>query len=202
MVELTEVSVTETVVLKEGPASDDPLISALNDLQEDDDDSDYVDEPHDESSDDESIPSDQDDLAQELEDLADDEEDEYEDETLLERITALADIIPPTTRRKITSSVKGLTSNVWGATKWVGSAAWVVATGAMLVVLPVALELEREQFVFQQEAQMRQQQQQAQQMAGGVPGAAPPKSPAFPQSRLKTLLSCHIAIVYMMHIVR
>ncbi|KND04803.1 uncharacterized protein SPPG_00505 [Spizellomyces punctatus DAOM BR117] len=149
MVELTEVH-TETHVL----ATEDALIATL---EEDDNDSQYEDEDGDEllSEDD-------------IEDLEIDDEDDIQDESLLERISALVDVVPPSTRRSIVRSVKNVTSATWGAAQWVGSAAWVLATAAMLVGLPVALELEREQFVFQQEAQVRAQQQQAQQASGKV----------------------------------
>ncbi|KAI8826265.1 mitochondrial import receptor subunit Tom22-domain-containing protein [Fimicolochytrium jonesii] len=124
----------------------------------------------------------------------DDDEDEFEEdedlarESLLERISALRDVIPPTTRVRVVKTVTRAVEATWGAAQWVGSAAWVVSTAVMLVGLPVALELEREQFVFQQEAQMRVQQQQAQQMVqpglGGLPGGAPPQIPGLPAPKV------------------
>jgi import receptor subunit TOM22 len=45
-----------------------------------------------------------------------------------------------------------------------GNVAWVLATTALMLAVPVALEVEREGFVIQQETQQRTQQQQAQQV--------------------------------------
>lgn len=156
MVELTEVEIAAEAVLTH-PVTDDPLLEAL---QEDDGDSEYEDDEEDDGLS-------ENDIAERfgLDDDEDEEDDdEEEEESLLERLSALVDVVPPTTRRSISRTVKNAASAAWGTAQWVGSAAWVVATAAMLVGLPVALELEREQFVFQQEAQMRAQQQQAQQV--------------------------------------
>ncbi len=72
-------------------------------------------------------------------------------ETFAERVAALKDIIPPTTRLAIADtfdSVYGWTA--WGANK-AGSAAWVVTTSALLVGLPLMLSIEGEAALVQQE---------------------------------------------------
>ncbi|KAJ3019810.1 hexokinase A [Thoreauomyces humboldtii] len=171
--------VTETTTVLEIPTSN-PFPASI--LQEDDGDSEYEDE-HDDEQERDAYQSDASDLLSEYEDDDGDDSDLLE-ESLLERIQALRDVIPPATRASVARGVTSVTSGTWTAVQWVGSAAWVFATAAMLVALPVALELEREQFVFQQEAQMRAQQQQAQQMVqpglGGIPGGIPGGQPQLP----------------------
>ncbi|KAI9103193.1 mitochondrial import receptor subunit Tom22-domain-containing protein [Phlyctochytrium arcticum] len=170
MVELAELAELEAEIQGAADAEEELITS----LEEDDSDSQYEDEEEDALIVTKGLDNDFG-----FDDDDEEEEDDLVDESLLERISALVDVIPPTTRQRVVSSVKNVVRTTWTAAEWAGSAAWVVATAAMLVGLPVALELEREQFVFQQEAQMRAQQQQAQQMVQpgmgvpGVPGAPP-----------------------------
>ncbi|KAJ3114090.1 hypothetical protein HK100_001768 [Physocladia obscura] len=99
-------------------------------------------------------------------------ESEFGDETLGERLWALVDIVPPTVRVGVAAAA----SRGVGAAVRVGvaggKALWVVATAALLVLMPVALELERESFAVQQENLQRVQAQQAQQLQAEV--VAPP----------------------------
>ncbi|RKO84276.1 mitochondrial outer membrane translocase complex, subunit Tom22, partial [Blyttiomyces helicus] len=110
------------------------------------------------------------DVSSEDEDLSeddlsdDDEDDNIDEESLLDRFRALADVVPPTTRASIVSTVTQLAAWPWAVAKFAGSAAWVIATGATLVLLPVAFEMEKEVAILQQDAQARMQQQQAQQV--------------------------------------
>jgi import receptor subunit TOM22 len=84
-----------------------------------------------------------------------------EEESLLERIGALVDIVPPTTRQRIANAVGNTVSFGFGLGKTVGSGLWILCTGALLVVLPVSLELERDAMAIQQEFQQRGVQQEA-----------------------------------------
>lgn len=72
-------------------------------------------------------------------------------ETLAERIAALKDIIPPTTRLAISDTV----DSIYGWTAWTahkaGGAAWIVTTSALLVGLPLMLSIEGEAALVQQE---------------------------------------------------
>ncbi|KAJ3272389.1 mitochondrial import receptor protein [Terramyces sp. JEL0728] len=87
-------------------------------------------------------------------DQEEDSDDDYlEEESLLERLAALVDIIPPTTRAKVSNAVSNSVSFGFGLGKLAGSGLWVLTTAALLVFLPVGLELEREQVAFQQEQQ-------------------------------------------------
>ncbi|CAO3612911.1 unnamed protein product [Cunninghamella blakesleeana] len=116
-------------------------------------------------------------------DYSDDEDfDDDEDESILDRIAALKDIIPLKTRNNISSGVQTITS--WGKTgaTFVGKSAWVVTTSMLLLVLPLALEIEKEQALVAYEQEAMQQQQGAQQMMGGFPGQ-PGQFPGQPQSQ-------------------
>jgi mitochondrial import receptor subunit TOM22 len=115
---------------------------------EDDDEDDDEEEEEDEEDDDED----------------DEEEEEFASETLFQRIAALQDIIRPTTRVRIYKTVSSTVSSTLSALQAGGKLGWIVATSALLVVLPVALEVERETFALQQENAQRVQQMQAQQV--------------------------------------
>jgi import receptor subunit TOM22 len=98
-------------------------------------------------------------------DYSDDEDfDDDEDESVLDRIAALKDIIPLKTRNRISSSVNSVTS--WGKTgaTFVGKSAWVLTTSMLLLVLPLALEIEKEQALVAYEQEAMQQQGAAQQV--------------------------------------
>lgn len=72
-------------------------------------------------------------------------------ETIRERLAALKDIVPPTTRQLIADSFNSTLS--WA--KWtggcVGSAAWIVTTSALVVGLPLMLSIEGEAAIVAQE---------------------------------------------------
>lgn len=101
-------------------------------------------------------------LSEEEEDYSDfsDDEDDFddEDESILDRITALKDIVPLKHRTRISNSVSTLTS--WGKTgaTFVGKSAWVITTSMFLLVLPLALEIEKEQALVAYEKEAMQQQ--------------------------------------------
>lgn len=93
-----------------------------------------------------------------------------EDETLSERLYALRDIISPSTRKRIAETWSASTSwATWGG-KLAGNAVWVVTTSALLVGLPLALSIENETMMVQQEKEMLAQQQGAQQVSLKEPG--------------------------------
>ena len=76
------------------------------------------------------------------------------DETLLERIAALKDIVPPTTRHNIATKLSASGSFLKRSGKVVGNIVWVLTTSALLVGLPMALSLEGEAAVIEQEKAM------------------------------------------------
>ncbi|SPO22597.1 related to TOM22 - mitochondrial outer membrane import receptor complex subunit [Ustilago trichophora] len=94
------------------------------------------------------------------------------EETIWERISALRDIIPPSTRRTIASTFNTTTSYAFTGSLLAGKLVWVVTTSALLVGLPFALAVEDESRIVAQEKEMMAQQQGAQHMlAPSAPGA-------------------------------
>ncbi|KAJ2697949.1 mitochondrial import receptor subunit Tom22 [Coemansia sp. IMI 203386] len=137
----------------------------------DDNDSQYTTDSEDEASgaqkeDD----SDAEDSASDLD--TDDEENEYDDdddyleESLLERLSALKDIIPAEQRSAITGTISSIGS--WGkfGMSLAGKLGWIFTTSALLVVFPLAIESDREKMMQQWEAEQSG-------MAAGGPHGAP-----------------------------
>lgn len=109
-------------------------------------------------------------------DSEDDLDDEYEvkerglalpQESVWERISALRDIIPPSTRNSIAARLSKATSYGGVAALWGGRAAWVLTTTVLLWGLPYSLAAEEEMRVQQQERDFNSQQQGAQQVSEG-----------------------------------
>lgn len=86
------------------------------------------------------------------------------DESFFDRVAALVDIVPPTTRHSIASRISKTASIFKRSGKLVGNIVWVVTTSALLVALPLALTLEDEAKIVAQEKEMLEQQQGAQQV--------------------------------------
>lgn len=88
-------------------------------------------------------------------------ESEYDpiDETLAERLYALRDIIPPTTRGWISSKLSAASSATWTALSFGGKSAWVITTSALFIGVPFALSFAEDQQLtaMEQEYNMRQQ---------------------------------------------
>jgi import receptor subunit TOM22 len=88
--------------------------------------------------------------------ISTDDEDEIPDEeTLVDRISALRDIIPPTTRSYIASKVETTTSWIWSGTMFAGKTLWVVSTSALLLGVPYALAFAEEQQWVEMEKEMK-----------------------------------------------
>ncbi|KAI8854035.1 mitochondrial import receptor subunit Tom22-domain-containing protein [Chytridium lagenaria] len=95
------------------------------------------------------------------EDLSDDDDD-ITNETLAERLYALVDVIPYSKRRAAYVAIENTISTTFSLARTAGKGIWIIATGALLIALPVALEIEREHFAMSQESAQRMQQIQAQ----------------------------------------
>lgn len=80
------------------------------------------------------------------------------EETFFDRIAALVDIVPPTTRHNITSRIASTGSFLKTTGKVVGNIVWIVTTSALLVGLPLAVSLEDEAKVVAQEREQQEQQ--------------------------------------------
>ncbi|KIY52642.1 mitochondrial import translocase, subunit Tom22 [Fistulina hepatica ATCC 64428] len=88
--------------------------------------------------------------------------DDTEDETLLERISALVDIVPPSTRLAIHTHFNTTVNAVKKTGKFFGNAVWIVTTSALLIGLPFAVAMEEESRIVAAEKEMMEQQQGAQ----------------------------------------
>ena len=89
------------------------------------------------------------------------------EESFFDRVVALKDIVPPTTRHNITTTFAQTASYVKRGSKIIGNVVWVITTSALLVALPLSLILEDENKVMTQEKEMLEQQQGAQQVRFG-----------------------------------
>ncbi|OAQ66730.1 mitochondrial import receptor subunit tom-22 [Pochonia chlamydosporia 170] len=79
-------------------------------------------------------------------------------ETLAERLYALRDIVPPTTRGWISSRVNSISSKAWSVLSFSGKGAWVITTSALFFGVPFALSFAEDQQLtaMEQEYNMRQ----------------------------------------------
>jgi len=98
---------------------------------------------------------------------------DVENESLVDRIVALVDIIPPQTRHEISTRVGSVVKTVQRTGKVVGNIVWILTTSALLVGIPLALVLEDEQKMAQQEREFQAQQQGQQTLLN--PGLLPSK---------------------------
>ncbi|KAJ3099579.1 hypothetical protein HDU97_002927 [Phlyctochytrium planicorne] len=98
----------------------------------------------------------------EADNLSDDEDEDIADESIWERLYAFADIIPYSKRRAAYLSIERTVKGGLGVAQVAGKGLWILATGALILVLPVALEIEREHFTISQENAQRLGQVQAQ----------------------------------------
>ena len=102
------------------------------------------------------------------------------DETLIERISALRDIIPPSTRASISHTFTSAYGYASTGLLWGGKALWVIGTSALLLGVPWALAYAEEQQYLEMEREMKMQQQTSELLTPGastqpmqVPGAKP-----------------------------
>ncbi|KAK3357279.1 mitochondrial import receptor subunit tom22 [Lasiosphaeria hispida] len=80
------------------------------------------------------------------------------EETLADRLFALRDIIPPTTRGWVWDKVEGAAGLVKSTLTFAGRATWAVSVSALLVGVPFALAYAEDQSILamEQEQQMRE----------------------------------------------
>ena len=90
--------------------------------------------------------------------------DDIQKESLVDRLVALVDIVPPQTRHSISTRVSNFVGAVKTSGKAVGNVVWVLTTSALLIGLPLAFALEDEAKIVQQEKEMAAQQQGVQQV--------------------------------------
>ena len=101
-------------------------------------------------------------------------------ETLGERLAALQDIIPASTRRSISSKYNTASSWVKSGLLLGGRTLWVVSTSALLLGVPWALAYSEEQMIMEQErAELMNQRAQNEFMAPGAPAQSNGAKPAL-----------------------
>ena len=74
-----------------------------------------------------------------------DDQDDIANETLWQRLVHLQDALPADRREQWKKSALQVGGHAWTATKFMGNVAWVLTTSAMLVVLPLMYEMDKEQ---------------------------------------------------------
>lgn len=72
-------------------------------------------------------------------------------ESLLDRVAALVDIIPPSTRSKISNTSSSIASFAGSALSFTGKGLWVVSTSVLLLGIPYALAVGQEQEIMERE---------------------------------------------------
>lgn len=84
-------------------------------------------------------------------------------ETLSERILALRDMVPPSTRRRIANTSSQIAQIVKSSALWSGKGIYVLSTSLMLVGIPFALA-----YVDEHQALEMEREQRARETAGQV----------------------------------
>ncbi|KAI9596848.1 mitochondrial import receptor subunit Tom22-domain-containing protein [Syncephalis fuscata] len=155
------------------------LEEGINNDDEGDDDGEWSDEEEDSEEEEEEDDEEEDDEEEEdnngkktrdISDIEDeDDEDDYLDETFIERVAALKEIIPLSTRNFVSRQTDLAVSACWQVKSFVGTLSWIITTSALMIGVPLVLELEREQQYVQYEKEMQLQQQGLQPQIPGQP---------------------------------
>lgn len=82
-------------------------------------------------------------------------DEEILEESMLERLQALRDIVSEEHREKLWGAWNRVYNKGAQLSCLLGNTMWVLSTSALLVVLPLAIEMEREQFYLQQEMELQ-----------------------------------------------
>ncbi|KAI9051497.1 hypothetical protein LZ554_004543 [Drepanopeziza brunnea f. sp. 'monogermtubi'] len=85
----------------------------------------------------------------------DDEDNIADEETFVDRIAALRDIVPPTTRSYIASKVETTTSWIKSGLLFSGQTLFVISTSALLLGVPWALAYAEEQQMLEMEKEFK-----------------------------------------------
>ncbi|KAF9437589.1 mitochondrial import receptor protein [Entomortierella beljakovae] len=99
---------------------------------------------------------------------SDEDEDDVDNiESIMDRFWALQDVIPPKTRKSIGEKFSSIYG--WGkySANFLGNSAWVLTTSALLLVLPLMIELEHEQGLIEYEKLQQQSSQMLSQPTNG-----------------------------------
>jgi len=113
--------------------------------------------------------------------ISDDGSEAAIDETLLDRLTALRDIIPPKARARISSVSSSLYSATSTTVNYSGKGLWVLATSILLLGIPYAL-------AFSDEQQFLEEERRAGQMSEGAQGMLQPGAVEGQQAQARAAL--------------
>ncbi|KAK0388426.1 hypothetical protein NLU13_4670 [Sarocladium strictum] len=97
------------------------------------------------------------------------------EESLAERLYALRDIVPPTTRGWIANNVSTLSSYAWSAISFSGKGAWVITTSALFFGIPFALSFSDDQQIAAMEQEYNMRQQGSELLTAGTEGSTAEK---------------------------
>ncbi|KAE9968891.1 hypothetical protein BLS_005625 [Venturia inaequalis] len=106
-------------------------------------------------------------------------DDDLASETLYDRIIALQDILPPSQRRFVSSTVNNTTAWVKAGFGLAGKGLWIFSTSALLIGIPWAMAYQEEVQMIEMEKEMRMQQAASDMLTPGATlqqpgqGAAP-----------------------------
>lgn len=89
------------------------------------------------------------------EELLDDLDDFDENETLAERILALKDVVSPSLRAKVSSTVCGFTGLVQAVLSYGGKTMWLLGSTTLLIGVPLSLCIVSEQQLIEMEKSMQ-----------------------------------------------
>lgn len=96
---------------------------------------------------------------------------DYENETIYERIVALKDIIPPSQRSAIGSSVYTIKDYVRSGLSASGNLLWILSSSALLLGVPAALAIMAESQIQEMEKELTLQQSAQDVLAPGSEAA-------------------------------
>ncbi|PLB43699.1 mitochondrial import translocase, subunit Tom22 [Aspergillus steynii IBT 23096] len=111
--------------------------------------------------------------------ISNDEEIELESEGLYERLSALKDIIPPSARRSVNSTVSSVTSFTKSTISFSGKALWIISTSAFLLGVPWALAYAEEEQYIQMEREQGMIKGANEMLTPGAPTEEKPAQPTL-----------------------
>ena len=109
-------------------------------------------------------------------------------ESLAERLYALRDIIPPTTRGWVSGHVSNISSKAWSVLSFSGKGAWVITTSALFFGVPFALSFAEDQQLTAMEQEYNMRQTGGELLTAGSEGTAEKVGAALGDNQAKPAL--------------
>ncbi|KFA64573.1 hypothetical protein S40285_04558 [Stachybotrys chlorohalonatus IBT 40285] len=107
-------------------------------------------------------------------------------ETLADRLYALRDIVPPSTRGWLSSRLASVSDATWNVLSFTGKGAWVITTSALFFGVPFALSFSEDMQYAAMEQEYNMRQQGSDLMTAGAEQAAAEKVAAAMDADGKT----------------